>query len=1038
MLNQIVRRTRVAAAAMMLVILLPAPLLAQRGVPGPTNVTVVSNGSTATVSWTPVESRGVLYRVLRAPNETERGIDLTDPIEGVTFEDGKVELGVAYFYQVVAVLADGTLAAAAPVAFTMGKGLRAPPMVAQALPLAPISAQIVLPPAPVAAPQLAPPAAQPAIVQELPLPAVPVQAAPVQAAPVRTAPVQAAPIPVKIDRNKFPRWFLRPEAAPSIAPNSEVLLFLHGMDSRAEEADDITTALFAAITNVPPPVSSAPPPPPNPAPMIAALNQLLQKYRSCVLEKYETQADLQTRGFPQSPPAAPTSGLMTAAGLQPRNVVTCVAGNQCSLANRATGFIVLQAQANRGDPANFQLSLEKIIPQDCFECAKHQEMHTKHVHCTMEAGGNSGFQGPGFEGCKAGVDAVALANSAIRDIGAFISNVTALGAPGASASGGPTIATNRTTVHFNNSCPNPAGGCPESCDNPDFIVGGQRIARVPLDMVQGQAVTKYFPAAIPPWSTLLDSPAPQGTTMNVPAAHNLGQNEGRLQPALRAAAKAADPLASLKLAAYKFGQGNALWGNAFADLSVTGHKAFEAFSRILPQDDYCQWLVGQAPPPSFAQMAADTLIAGCRSALERAYRVANFLRTGQRGDTLALKLAKVAERNALGWIAVSGEDDSPHRPVDVPSSDFPQYDLLVNVGAPFSPLPQKQVAVHTRYTIAQSPQPSRNGKTLVVISLDLPTQGYATNLSYNDVSPLLDIGVPKTTNVPFPIVVVPGIEILIPGVGAFPPGTIIPANVPLPDFQASGNTPILQFIEDFVVGFVDGLNQNVPVKANLKAVMGGSLGGNITMRLGRRQNADWIQKVVVWSPASIWDSLGGGADILKHAGPRKAWENANQALSTAPDSPQAAALRSDFFGSWDKAIVPVIIPLAQSDTWMSDFYLCKRSSVAGARLDRQETYDQNFLAWHWRLGAEQLLFSHQTIDPMTREPLYMSNTKPMLLGCGLEDHVPYNDICPATQTTAVRMTRTPGKALFLGETGHSLDNERRTFWAQQMIGFLGL
>lgn len=1030
MLNKKVLRTRVAAVAMMLLMLLPAPLLAQRGVPGPTNVTVVSNGSTATVSWTPVESRGVLYRVLRAPNDADRGIDLTDPLEAVTFEDGKVELGATYFYQVVAVLADGTLAAAAPVAFTMGKDLRAPPRVAQALPLAPIPAQIVLQPA------------QPAIAQPLPLPPVTVQAAPVQAAPVRIAPVQAAPVPVKT----FPRRFLRTEAVPSIAPNSEVLLFLHGMDSRAEEANDITNALFAAITNAPPPAASAPPPPPNPGPIIAALNQLLQRYRSCVLEKYETQADLQARGFPQSPPAARTSGLMSAAGLQSRNVVTCVAGNQCSLADRATGFTLLQAQANRGDPANFQLNLEKIIPQDCFECAKHQEMHTKHVHCTMEAGGNNGIWGgplgpigPAFEACKAGVDAVALANAAIRDIGAFISNVTALGAPAASATAGPTVATNRTTVHFSNSCPNPAGGCPESCDNPDFVVGGQRIASVPLDMFQGQAFNKYFPAAIPPWSTLLDSPAPPGTTMNVPVAHNLGQNEGRLQPALRAAAKAGDPLVSLKLAAYKFGQGDVLWGNAFADLSVTGHKAFEAFSRILPQDDYCQWLVGQTPPPSYPQIGADALIAGCQSALERAYRVANFLRTGQRGDTPALKLAKVTERNALGWIAVSGEDDSPHRPVDVPSSDFPQFDLLVNVGAKFSPLPQKQLAVHTRYTIAQSPQPSRNGKTLVVISLDLPTQGYATNLNFNDVSPLLDIGVPKTTNLPVPLVVVPGIEILIPGVGAFPPGTIIPANVPLPDFQASGNTPVLQFIEDFVVGFVDNLNQKIPVKANMKAVMGGSLGGNLTMRLGeRRPIVDWIPKVVVWSPASIWDSLGGGADILKHAGPRKAWENAQEGLSTAPDSPQAAAFRSDFFGSWDKAIVPVIVPLAQSDTWMSDFYLCKRSSVAAARLDRQETYDQNFYAWHWRLGAEQLLFSHQTMDPTTREPLYMANTKPMLLGCGLEDHVPYNDICPATQTTAVHMTRTPGKALFLGETGHSLDNERRTFWAQQMVGFLGL
>ena len=30
----------------------------------------------------------------------------------------------------------------------------------------------------------------------------------------------------------------------------------------------------------------------------------------------------------------------------------------------------------------------------------------------------------------------------------------------------------------------------------------------------------------------------------------------------------------------------------------------------------------------------------------------------------------------------------------------------------------------------------------------------------------------------------------------------------------------------------------------------------------------------------------------------------------------------------------------------------------------------------------------------------------------------------------------PGKALFLDKTGHSLDNERRSFWAQQILDFI--
>jgi hypothetical protein len=116
----------------------------------------------------------------------------------------------------------------------------------------------------------------------------------------------------------------------------------------------------------------------------------------------------------------------------------------------------------------------------------------------------------------------------------------------------------------------------------------------------------------------------------------------------------------------------------------------------------------------------------------------------------------------------------------------------------------------------------------------------------------------------------------------------------------------------------------------------------------------------------------------------------------------------------------------------------KNQRSAAARLDRHETYNAKFLAWHWRLGGEQLLYSHQTIETDTGKPRYMKNLKPMLLGCGLEDTVAFNDICPATQNTAPKMISTPGKALFLAKTGHSLDNDGGNFWAQQIIEFLGL
>ena len=80
-----------------------------------------------------------------------------------------------------------------------------------------------------------------------------------------------------------------------------------------------------------------------------------------------------------------------------------------------------------------------------------------------------------------------------------------------------------------------------------------------------------------------------------------------------------------------------------------------------------------------------------------------------------------------------------------------------------------------------------------------------------------------------------------------------------------------------MVSFAETLDRTVPFKNNIKAVMGGSLGGNMTFRLGRRPNVPWLPEFVVWSPASIWESLGWGVDVGPHLGLRKAWYSADQA-----------------------------------------------------------------------------------------------------------------------------------------------------------------
>ena len=69
--------------------------------------------------------------------------------------------------------------------------------------------------------------------------------------------------------------------------------------------------------------------------------------------------------------------------------------------------------------------------------------------------------------------------------------------------------------------------------------------------------------------------------------------------------------------------------------------------------------------PDCAGVSASALT----TAIDRAYNVANALREPHDSAT----------RKALGWIAVSGEDDQPYRPVNVPSTNFPQFEITVNV-----------------------------------------------------------------------------------------------------------------------------------------------------------------------------------------------------------------------------------------------------------------------------------------------------------------------------------------------------------------------
>lgn len=527
----------------------------------------------------------------------------------------------------------------------------------------------------------------------------------------------------------------------------------------------------------------------------------------------------------------------------------------------------------------------------------------------------------------------------------------------------------------------------------------------------------------------------------------LGANEGRVRAELRAAAAKKDPVHDLCQAAQSFTRNRPAsgdtpsdhdFGNAYADLSVTGKAVFAQFARLNLND------VSLRANPACAGASPQAIT----EALDRAYRVANALRGPHDSP----------ERRALGWIAVSGEDDQPYRPVNVPtnSGKFPELQIQVHV-------PKYNITVNTRYMIAHAhapafPKPNTflvnggpgrqvpsdplptlandaqvilfthgmdsrleeaddltaalhrlGGHNWTIISMDLPTSGYADNLDYEAYWPVSTV--------------------------------------------ACHNTPVVDFNEEFVVAFVDALDAQLhgQLKPRVAAHVGGSLSGNLAMRLGRRPNTPWLTAVVPWSPAAIWPSMiaqrnavaagcDTGWDMGKDRGVNQAlkWAGLEDRFKASHETPELR--RELFYGGfdWDGGDLVAIFSSEnhqpQASCWFSDSYACKKNSILAARLDRQETYDAKFRSGHWRLGAEQLAFSQQQFAPGTREPLYLLNNKRMLLLSGVLDVC--GDLGKYTRDVAAKMVNTPGYARFLQNTGHSLDNEHPDYVAKQIADFL--
>jgi hypothetical protein len=536
-------------------------------------------------------------------------------------------------------------------------------------------------------------------------------------------------------------------------------------------------------------------------------------------------------------------------------------------------------------------------------------------------------------------------------------------------------------------------------------------------------------------------------------------NCGRLIPRLREAAQTRDPREILGRAAFEYYvlRHPELWpvypgssvplAQALADLAVTGQAAYGAFRQLAPREQDLDSALQRrlrATFPTHRRVPSD-VSGAIEQALHRAYQVAWALR----GPTPY----RHAHRDRLGWIAVDGEDDPPHRPVNVPSAPYPQYNTTVKV---------KGIDVVTRYVVgsrgitddhpadATGIPPDR---TLPLIIGDVVLFIHGHSSSLEEAVPLIEPFLAQAADRGRPVTVI-AMDLPSNGYSSMIEHTAIAASHL--SLWNSGY-PILDFIEDFIVGFVDRLEAQQPgIKRQIVGVIGGSLGGNMTLRLGRRDPAvyPWLHSVVSWSPASTWPSWaravlgvpesGRFYDLVKHEGKGRTngkMQEAELSNGTPHDS------LHDFFH--EKFAGRNIGRVGQADHWYRESWPCRESAKTASHRSVYEIYNGTFRRWHWRVAHEQLIFSHwdsdtadRAVDPDPRNDRragparYSGIRSRVLLAAGDGDDMGPERLFTETRALAGAMTMVRGSALFLEDTGHAMHAERPAFVTGHILEFL--
>jgi pimeloyl-ACP methyl ester carboxylesterase len=591
------------------------------------------------------------------------------------------------------------------------------------------------------------------------------------------------------------------------------------------------------------------------------------------------------------------------------------------------------------------------------------------------------------------------------------------------------------------------------------------------------------------------------------APPEFSDSTGRIHPFLRAAAQLRDGNAILKLAA-----SHAFWNTlpvpprdpdakphippamvtAMAQLAVTGSNAYAAWTaNPIRAPELSSFLAGLGMPLEAAQTAAGQIMADFHAA-------EGVVRNPLAGVSPTYQRAGLPNG---GWIAVSGEDDPPDFPVNVAITGYPQFHVMLTVsGIPLS----------VRYIIASnrgieipagaSANPSLNYPRIPPgdeVILYVHGEGSKAEEASDFIPALLEAGQEHGRSFTLVVIDQPGCGYTTSVIGGVHETVSHLDVAPMPSISgvsadgygidtAPFGSSLLEFVEDTIIQFVETVV--LPQNKIVAAAVGGSLGGHMGLRLNAASPA-WLKNVIVWSPASVWDSTTPLQLVTGTAPIPNAWVASPMAWHLASEQEDPDTSRADFFSTvFDKdtaqfttagvailaadllsgvpvalagilgvatvadvagAIMrlPTVPPQPQMwyrDDWgtlpgdpgalpcapppsAADFGQTKLIFICAGRLDRQEIYNANMRQWHWRICGECVGFSF--------DPLAAQIQKPLLLMVGSADAYPLVNFQRNVMKFGSALTG-PGITQTIQDTGHSIHNERPSFLAQQVLDFI--